>query len=405
MKYRWAIILSAAVLALSSCARDLDPFATSGPSKAAQRTGLTGLHFDKLMILYSEGYNNLQPNLDQNIDQLCEGYIPQKWANEAVVVFSHASEGKYDWQTPKEPVVFRIYKHYDQIVRDTVFVYPEQSVSVDAAFMKKVLTDIKDKYPSDSYGIVYTSHGTGWIPKDYKKSDELGAVQPLSIGAQFEGPYANYTYHQIDIDEFREALPYHLDYIVMDACLMGGVEVAYEWRDACDYLAASPGEVLTVGFDYVHMTERLLQGDKPDLVGLCQDYYDINALNGDATVGLYDCSKMQALAEACAPIFEAHRDQIGALKPSQVQSFNYSYQYHFDFRDILVKLGATDAELAPVDAVLADLVLYKNATEWFLGNHISTYSGISMFLPTGNWPVLTERYKSTSWNLATGFVK
>ena len=404
MKFRWTIILAAAVLTLSSCLKDVDPFENAGPSRTAGRAGVSGLHFDKLMILYSEGYNNLQGYLDKNFDQLCEGYIPGKWDNDAIVVFSHASLDRSNWVTDTEPVVFRIYEHYGQVVRDTVFTYPKETVTVDTAFMKKVMNDIKDKYPSESYGLVYTSHGTGWIPKDYRKSEET-VISACGIGAEFDGPYSSYKYYQLDIDEFKDALPYHLDYIVMDACLMGGVEVVYEWRDICDYLIASPGEVLAEGFDYANISERLLKGSKPDLLGVCQDYYTMNEVNGDATVGYYDCSKIAALAEACAPIFEAHRENIPKLKASQVQSFNYSYQYHFDFRDILVKLGATPEEISAVDAALADLVIYKNATEEFLGNHIATFSGLSMFLPSASWAKLTERYKSTSWNQATGFVK
>lgn len=405
MKFRWLVIFSAIILALSSCHKDLDPFEDSGSGKKADREGVSGLHFDKLMILYSEGYNNLQNSLDTNFDQLCEGYIPGKWDNNAIVVFSHASVNHSDWQTETSPVVFRIYKHYGEIVRDTVFTYPAETISVDTAFMKEVMNDIKDKYPSESYGLVYTSHGTGWIPKDYKKSDENSLIAKKSVGAQYDGPYSSVSVHQLNIEDLKDALPYHLDYIVMDACLMGGVEVLYEWRDLCDYLVASPGEVLTDGFEYVNMSHRLLQGDKPDLAGLCEDYYLMNKDNGDATIGLYDCSKVEALAEACVPVFEAHRDKILSLKTYQVQGFNYSYEYHFDFRDILVKIGATDEELAPVDAALADLVLYKNYTENFLGNRINTFSGLSMFLPTTKWPVLNERYKSTSWNQATGFVK
>ncbi|MBO4466061.1 MAG: hypothetical protein J5748_05225 [Bacteroidales bacterium] len=413
MKFRWTLILAAAILALSSCLGDLVPFDNSGPSKKAEREGMPGLHFDKMMILYSEGYNNLQGSLDKNINELCEGYIPPKWGNDAIVVFSHASVNSSDWATDTEPVVFRIYEQYGEVVRDTVFRYPAESVSVEKEFMKKVLGDIKDRYPSDSYGMVYTSHGTGWIPKDYKKTSETFSAKPMGIGAEFDGTYPSYTYIQLDIDEFREAIPFHMDYIVMDACLMGGVEVVYEWRDICDYLAASPGEVLTVGFDYYKLSERLLKGDEPDLVGICTDYYEMNAIDrnqdgrqdGDATIALYDCSKIEALAQACVPIFEAHRSALATIKTSQVQSFNYTYKYHFDFRDILVKLGATPSELVPVDAALDELVLYKNATEDFLGNHISTYSGLSMFLPVSSWPKLNDCYKSTSWNQATGFVK
>ena len=403
MKFRWSVIF-ALLLALTSCVKDLNPFDSYGSGEGrAERKGTSGLHFDDVMILYSEGYNDLTGFLDTNFDQLDEGYIPGRYENKAIVVYSHAAVDRWNWQTKTEPVIFRVYKQYDKVVRDTVLTYPAESVTLTTEFMKGVMTDIKDKYPSDSYGLVYTSHGMGWIPKDYKKSEEFSVAK--SVGAQYDGATSSYTINQLDLDEFAAALPYHLDYIVMDACLMGGVEVVYEWRDLCDYMVASPGEVLADGFDYQNLTRRLLGGDEPDLVGVCDDYYNMNLNGGDATVGLYDCSKIEALAQACIPIFEAHRDNLFNISVSSVQSFNYSYDWHFDFRDILVKLGATEEELGPVDAALAELVLYKKATDYFFYNPVTTYSGLSMFLPTNRWKSLNQRYKSTSWNIATGFVK
>ena len=403
MKFRWGIILSLAVLALSSCVKDIEPFSDNGPSERAERKGTTGLHFKDVMILYSEGYNDLESFLDTNFDQLEEGYVPGRYEDKAIVVYSHAAVSRWNWETRTEPVVFRVYKQYDKVVRDTVLTYPAESVTMTPEFMKGVMNDIKDKYPSDSYGLVFTSHGMGWIPKDYKKSEEFSVAK--SVGAQYDGPTSSYTVSQLDLDEFAAAIPYHLDYLVMDACLMGGVEVVYEWRHLCDYMVASPGEVLADGFDYIHLGQRLLGGDEPDLVGVCDDFYEMNLNGGDATVGLYDCSKIEALARACIPVFEAHRDNLSSINIYEVQGFNYSYSYHFDFRDVLVKLGATEEELAPVDAALAELVLHKKATSYFLGNQILTYSGLSMFIPAPRWKSLTQRYKSTSWNIATGFVK
>lgn len=403
MKLRLALLFSLAALALSSCTKGLEPFVNNGPSDRAERKGTAGLHFEDVVILYSEGYNDLTGYLNTNFDQLDEGYIPGRYDNKALVVYSHAAVDRWDWKTKTEPVVFRVYKQYDKVVRDTVFTYSSEAITMAPDFMSQVMTDIKDKYPSDSYGLVYTSHGMGWIPKDYSKSEELNVVK--SVGAQYDGEYKSHQVYQLDLDEFAAALPYHLDYIVMDACLMGGVEVVYEWRDLCDYMVASPGEVLADGFDYINLSRRLLGGDEPDLVGVCDDFYNMNLNGGDATVALYDCSKIEALAQACIPVFEAHRDNLATIKISEVQSFNFSYSYHYDFRDILVKLGATDEELKPVDAALSELVLHKKATDYFLNNKIVTYSGLSMFLPVSRWKSLTQRYKSTSWNIATGFVK
>ena len=51
----------------------------------------------------------------------------------------------------------------------------------------------------------------------------------------------------IEIADLPGAIPMHLDFIIMDACLMGCVEVAYELRDKCDILIFSPTEILSSG--------------------------------------------------------------------------------------------------------------------------------------------------------------
>ena len=55
---------------------------------------------------------------------------------------------------------------------------------------------------------------------------------------------------EIEIKDLANAIPYKLDYILFDACLMATVEVAWELRNVCDYLAVSPCEIPAAGFDF-----------------------------------------------------------------------------------------------------------------------------------------------------------
>ena len=86
-----------------------------------------------------------------------------------------------------------------------------------------------------------------------------------------------------------------------------------------------------------------------------------------------------------------------------MQSYNFPYIYHYDFRDIIAKMGASDEELAEIDAILSQLVLYKAATPTFITTTINpdTFSGISMYLPSSYWPTLNSLYRETSWNQDT----
>ena len=76
----------------------------------------------------------------------------------------------------------------------------------------------------------------------------------------------------------------------------------------------------------------------------------------------------------------------------------------------LVKAGASEEEIARLDAALEDCVLYKAATPWFMkggedGFAINTHCGLSMYLPSMGTKFLDNYYKTNiAWNQATQLV-
>lgn len=401
MKFRILGLCALVVTLFAGCVRDdYDPYGTGAvPQGGTERVGRDDYMFDRTVILYCEGFNNLKNDILKNISLLEDGYLPGKWSDRALVVYEHFPKKPSDYETLTEPLVYRLYKHDGEVVRDTILTYPAERGSATGAFMREVLTDISRELPSRSWGMIYSSHGTGWMPADYKKSDEPG-ISLSSIGAEFGGQYTG----GLEISDFREAIPFPFEFMIMDACLMGGVEVIYEWKDICRYLVASPGEILAAGMNYAHLGSRILEGEQVDLEGVCEDY--MKFYEGQyATIALYDCAKVTSLVEPCRTVFEKYRSAISGLDPDKVQGFNYNFDVHFDFRDIFVKAGAGDEELSGIDSALESLVLYKDCTPTFFGQKINTYCGLSMFLPNDrDWPVLSGRYASNSWNLATNYL-
>ena len=73
----------------------------------------------------------------------------------------------------------------------------------------------------------------------------------------------------------------HFDYILFDACLMSQVEVAYELRNAADYLILSPAEVMSAGFPYFKMTKHLLSVDNTEqnVINVAKDFIDYYKMN------------------------------------------------------------------------------------------------------------------------------
>ena len=407
MKNLKAIILEMlCAVAIVSCTSVPEPFPDSSDRLPYDREITPGLGYQKVMILYSEGYNDLVSNLALNINQFCQGDVPYFNERNVVLVYSHAAERRGDYTTETAPVLYRLYTHGDSVCKDTLATFDPKANTLTPGFMRSVMETIARTFPSRHYGLVISSHGNGWIPSDYSGENLDMSIAPSWIGAQYDGSYRNRK--PLDISQLRDAIPFRLDYIAFDACLMGGVEVAYELKDLCDYIVASPTEVISDGFNYTNMAFRLLGDGDPDLQGLCEDYFNMCANSArSATIGLYDCSKMQDLADVSKRIFAAHRDEVMLVNTCDVQSYNYTFRYNYDFRDYVRALNASEEELQALDKVLAELVIYKNSTPYFISTPIDPdrFSGIGTYIPTSGRPTLNSCFRETAWSEATGLLQ
>ena len=402
-----------------------------------------------VLLLYSAGFNSISDYLKEDIKDLMKGNIPSgSRMKDVLLVYSHLPVRKNAYSEPNPPVLMRIYKGYGgEVVTDTLVRYPASVHSADPAQLNAVLTYVRDNFPAKTYGMIFSSHATGYLPagyyanpKDYmyapssaimgrqghqKPHYGVPYVEPehdpslpmvKSVGQDQVGTYGAYLSYEIQIEDFAKALPMYLDYILFDACLMGGVEVAYELAGKCGLVGFSQTEVLAEGFDYEEIPTRLLHGGNPDPQAVCEDYfqqYDIQSgIYRSATISMVDCSKMEPLAEVCRELFEKYREPMRLVDPETIQRF-YRYDYHwfYDLADIVAKSGATDEELLALNDALEQCVVYKAATPEFMGSFsIETFSGFSMFFPytkLGNVHefALQQYYKTLKWNIATGLVE
>lgn len=411
-------------------------------------SGSSGKKYDKVLIVYGAGFNDLSRNILDDIEEMKKSELPSKNAKVAIVLVTHNTASVRDgtssiYKTANPPRVIRLYKNRKGAVLDTLFSYTETDLLTNPEIMRSSLDYVAEQFKSDHYGLVLSSHGTGWLPPGYYLSPstfdktytgKMGSARipgtpnsfpsvdtvipgPLvrSFGEEvfYEGKLEMRQY--VDIRDFGTALPYHFDYIIFDACLMGGVEVAYELKDKCDYLAVSPAEILAAGLIYTDATSTLLKSGKSDVEAFIESSYNLYAGNEGApfynsfTFALIDCSKLDQLAAACRLAFEKNRDAIANLKKASLQRY-YRYDYHwfYDLRDILVKAGANDY-LPAVDAALAQCIVKEYHTDEFLINYggfkLTSVCGLSMFLPCDGSTYLRNWYKSLGWNKATSLVQ
>ena len=215
---------------------------------------------------------------------------------------------------------------------------------------------------------------------------------------------------EMELKDFADAIPMHLDYILLDACLSGCVEVAYAFKDKADLIGFSQTEVLANGFDYTTLTNYLL-GSKTDPVGVCKAYFSFYDMqtgsNRSATISVVDLQRIDTLAQVCGKLFAKYHEQIRTLSAAGIQGyFRYDRHYFYDLKDILVHAGITAQEEAELDRALEECLVYKAATDHFLSIDINTYCGLSMYLPSRGTPLLDSFYKENiAWNAATGLVE
>ena len=192
---------------------------------------------------------------------------------------------------------------------------------------------------------------------------------------------------------------------------MGGIEVAYEFKDKCEYMLFSPTEILADGFPYEKMFDPIFNVENREdaLKQVCSDYFAIyDAQTGiyrSATVSMVRCNALEKLAEVCTSIYHNNQDSILTIDESQLQIYyRYDKKWYYDFEDIVSRI-ATPAQYAEFKTALNGAIVYKATTEIFLNISIERYSGLSTYLPRPQYKNLNNFYKTLKWNIATGYVK
>lgn len=383
----------------------------------------------QVMILYSAGFNSLCAALEDDVNDMKSGYLPLVGSmSKAVLVYSRrlSETGRYTDRTPSYLIRLSV-DGWGKVISDTLKTWPETDEAVSASTMTDVLETVKGLYPHASYGMVFSSHGSGWLPSGYYSTGKITAgtaglqavpyIDPNSDGSMprvksigIDNITSRNTY-EMEIETFAQALPMKFDYIIIDACLMGCIEVAYALKDKCDKLVFSQAEVLEDGLcDYTTLTQRVLRPAVPDLYNLCEDSYrhyknQDDPIYRSLTISMIDCTRLDGLAESCKSLFSKYRNRISLVNAANVQGYFRSRKHWFyDLTDILRQSGVPEEDMTDYNKAMSDCVLYNAATDTFINFDIRTHCGLSMYLPADGNSELDEFYKTLSWNKASGLV-
>ena len=442
------------VLTCLSCITPLDRDLVINTRPGTQgHSGVTRIESSEtrnVLLLYSAGYTTALPSyLKEDIEDLMSGWLPENLRSENVLlVYSHLPKTSSDLKTPTSPVLFRLYRDQEgNTIADTLVTYKAGTISASAAQMNKVLNYVKGEFPAKGYGMIFSSHGTGYLPSGFygnsssfslfnmpRRRQGLHNPSPVlyidrdfdpsmpvvkSIGADVDKSTGSSISYEMEIYEFAEAIPMKLDYLLFDACLMGGVEVAYELQDKCELLGFSQAEVLAEGFDYKTLASHLLQDGTPDPTSVCNDFFQQydkqSGVYRSATISVIKPSEMEPLAQICKELFAKYRTGLSLTDPDKVQRyFRSRHHWFYDLESIIHEAALTSGEDA--QAIESDIrrlrnaldacISYKAATPSFMGDFdITTYSGLSMYLPCDGTDYLDNFYKRLRWNEDTGLVQ
>lgn len=257
--------------------------------------------------------------------------------------------------------------------------------STDPEVMQANLQAMADIIPAESYGLIFGSHATSWMP-----------AAGTDIATKSFGQDGT-IYNSINVPELADVLeqtfPGNLDFVLFDACMMQTAEVCYELRHATHYCIASVLETPVEGFPYHLILDDLYQ-ENIDFDKLCEDIINFNKNETKGKWGTYavvDCEQMDAFANAVREQISPYKNTIEDTHLFQQYGVGDFLFFSFDVADVIRQLnGGTLPE--SFQQVLDQTVLAKSC----ITNHSTfrvdedRYCGMGMYIP--------DAVPNTQWN-------
>lgn len=293
--------------------------------------------------------------------------------------------------SPGHPVLYRITPD-EQGKRNTIDRVWGPNTGTDPLVFRQVLSEIRSRFPADEYGLVYWSHGTGWLSPVNAPSRAVGLANGTSMSLQ----------------DFAAFLPGDWTFIAFDACYMGTIEAAYELRKKTSNLLFSPAEILSFGFPYREVLPLLgvADIDYKAVVQAVVEAYRLQPIDLYQTVAISWASTdaVDELASLCQTI---SRSRGGGVPWSSGESALQSYSAS-SLASAFVDLGdlwrlsaltgkIQSSEADQLEAALLKVVKAKETTGFIPGPlELESFSGLAI----ADYGNLTEADKTAYRDLA-----
>lgn len=365
-----------------------------------------------MVLLYSASYNNgLSSTASQCLQSLKCEYLPEM-SDPSKVFLTY-----YHLDATAATLARLSRNDKGEFIEERLVTYPSTTNSIEPETLTQILSDARRLFPSNRSDLILSTHGTGFVPVQFVSIGGISEANLLTKGSDIKalGPEDNTC---IDIKDFTRAIQgTFFDNIIFDCCFMSGIEVAYELKEACNHIIAAPTEVVSAGMTQPVFLDILFNADQERIPGeLCKVYMDAvrtnPAYSKSGTVTAIDCSNLENVASACKEMFSTCRKRLDTLNINSIQKYfrGQSQAWFYDLDDFVFNLASDRDSLVHPELYenftrgLGEAVIYKDATDEFLGLKITHYSGVSSYIPDRNHTGINEEYKSLAWNKATGLV-
>lgn len=369
------LLLILACTALFSCSKSGD----DGPA-------------DRTVLVYIAAANDLSIYANQNLQAMVRGLESVRSHNNLIVYFDNGSG------TPR---LLRVTKGGSQAIKE----YPGVN-STTASNLGSVISDVLENFPAVSYGLILWSHADGWAPQGFPLL--LTKTQMMAAGAYpptrtFGSQFFDRQKYQIEIPDLAAAIPSGVfDFLITDACLMGGVETVYALRSKASYIITYPTMVIADGMPYERITPDLVSSKPAETV--CRnisikffDYYnEQDGWSGSASVTLVKTSQMNELASVVRSVVK-NNAAVASLPLKNVQHYDmYAKPFMYDLDDF-IKQVATMEQYNAFRAVLDKAILYQAHTPYFFSLPLVRCCGLSSYIPSDTYAQYNSYYYDTDW--------
>lgn len=283
----------------------------------------------------------------------------------------------------------------------------EEKNTGDWKTLQEVLDYAYNNYPAKQYILNLWDHGDGWYNDNNNTNPFEDEKRAIAVDDTSNGDSLNLWEVEYAIKNSKIG---KLNLIYMDACLMGGVEVAYQLKDVADYLMFSPEVTPGMGSEYEYMLNAISDNYEKSMLDVAKAIIAGNitsySIGGKQHYGdnfeslvytVVDQRKTDVFIEKLNNVSDVLINNIDAIKNMKNTTLlTYSYENTNDYSKLstYVDLGdflehVKNLSLSSNDlSIIDDLLVYMRNRDEYIGElkyQNGVYPGYPMAIQDGTY--------------------